>query len=135
MQILYNNLTRAHLPKTTAKPSNSQIHHVKIHFPFFQLFFWQVPHITQKLIKRLGSDIFGFLRTICVPFPRQTSYMSFRHTYTVYSNHINMYGQKYTKTIFLTKRINAKWKLMIINFNNLKIEKGILSYFSDNVTL
>lgn len=51
MQILYNKLTQAHLPTTTAKPSNSLMYHMEIHF-FFLLFcfvFWQqFQHITQR---------------------------------------------------------------------------------------
>lgn len=85
MQILYNKLTQAHLPTTTAKPSNSQMHHIKIHF--FFLFFWQQFHTShRKLIckKHLGSNIFGFLRTIYVLCPQHlTAYMSFRDLHTV----------------------------------------------------
>lgn len=36
--------------------------------------------------------------------------------------------------MFNTKRINAKWKLTIINFNNLKNEKGNTSILFRNMT-
>lgn len=66
MQILYNKLTQARLPKTTAKPSNSQMYHIKIHFTFFSFLGNNFTHHTEKGISKelLGSNIFGFLRTI-----------------------------------------------------------------------
>lgn len=39
MQILYNKLLQARLPTTTAKPSNSQMYHIKIHFTFFSFLY------------------------------------------------------------------------------------------------
>lgn len=50
MQILYNKLTQAHLPMTTAKPSNSLMYHMEIHFfsPFLFCFWQQFQHITQR---------------------------------------------------------------------------------------
>lgn len=53
MQILYNKLTQAHLPMTTAKPSNSLMYHMEIHFffSFFVLFLATVStHHTEKSI-------------------------------------------------------------------------------------
>lgn len=67
MQILYNKLMQAHLSTSTAKPSNSQMYHVKNTIYFFVFFFGNTfTHHTEKLISNtlLGSNIFGFLRTI-----------------------------------------------------------------------
>lgn len=121
MQILYNKLTQARLPATTAKPGNSQI--------FFgggqQQFHTSHRKESAKKKKNLGSNIFGFWEqyTFCVhdiTLPAWASETYIPCVFKLYK-YIYIYEQKCTKTNFIQeKRINAKWKLMILNFNNLK---------------
>lgn len=62
MQILYNKLTQAHLPTTTAKPSNSQMYDVKIHFFVLSFFFLAtISHATQEINRRRNVWVATFL--------------------------------------------------------------------------
>lgn len=70
MQILYNKLTQAHLPTTTAKTNNSQMYHIKIHFHFFSSFFLAtISHITQK--KSISKNF--WVATFLVSWEQYTS--------------------------------------------------------------
>lgn len=61
--------------------------------------------------KHLGSNIFGF---------RRHTFTTVRSLYHRVLNHINIYEQKYMKTILIqNKKDYARWKLTIKLFNNL----------------
>lgn len=120
MQILYNKLTQAHLPTTTAKPSNSQMDHIKIRFfSFFLFFLATISHITQEINqqKTSGQQHFWFLENNIrsVSTTSDCLYELQRLTYciTMYSNHINIYKQKYTKTIFIQKGLMPNGSLRL----------------------
>lgn len=127
-QILYNKLTQARPPTTTAKPSNSQMFHIKnTLLLFFFHFLATISHITRE--KKEGkkgrnqrenfwvATIFGFLRTINAPCPHRQDclYELQRLTYcvTVYSNHINIYEQKYTKLFVIQKGLMPNGSLRL----------------------
>lgn len=143
-QILYNKLTQARPPTTTAKPSNSQMFHIKnTLLLFFFHFLATISHITREkkrgkkrkksARKLLGSNNFWFLENNKRSMSTSSRLSVWApETYILCHCVFKPYKYIWTKiyqTICYTKRINAKWKLTIINFNNLKM--GILSYFSE----
>lgn len=68
IQILYNKLTQAHLPTTTAKINNSQMYHIKYIFTFF-LLFWQQFHTSHR--KSISKNF--WVATFLVSWEQYTS--------------------------------------------------------------
>lgn len=127
-QILYNKLTQARPPTTTAKPSNSQMFHIKnTLLLFFSIFLATISHITREkkeekkrkksARKLLGSNNFWFLENNkrSVSTSSDCLYELQRLTYcvTVYSNHINIYEQKYTKLFVIQKGLMPNGSLRL----------------------
>lgn len=114
MQILYNRLPQP------------QTYHRKIHFTVISSFLAISSHITQEINQQeKGKKKIATFLVSSVQYTRSGSTTSDCMSFRDFKSYKYIYEQKYTKTIWNTKRINAKWKLTMINFNNLKNEYNL----------